>query len=289
MRIPISKVVCLSVVLAAIASGTRGRAGVIHATANVKLNGFNETEFGEASAAVHGSYSDATDFQSGTATAQGMPGVSGVLVTGSSSSTFTSGVPVQTTAEWKDTVILSGPSGATLPDFVDLVFHTDGHIAFTGPSGVGMIQVAGFGFNSTYTFGSGLDRVDGPGTWDQLQFGGGSFSGVWHDRISLGLPDAFGNRVGNWRVAYSTLLNPAASSDSLGEVNGGDPPTFSFDAVRLADGRTPEEAGLSLTFESGITSPNSQSVPEPSSIVMLASGAIGLLGCGWRRRQRTNA
>ena len=34
-------------------------------------------------------------------------------------------------------------------------------------------------------------------------------------------------------------------------INGNDPPTFSFDPVRLADGRTPEEAGLSLRFDSG--------------------------------------
>ena len=31
---------------------------------------------------------------------------------------------------------------------------------------------------------------------------------------------------------------------------------------------------------------NALEVPEPSTVVMLVVGALGLLACGWRRRQR---
>ena len=49
------------------------------------------------------------------------------------------------------------------------------------------------------------------------------------------------------------------------------------------DGRTPESEGFTLHFDSGIASPNLAAVPEPSSVLMLVIGTVGLLGVGWRR------
>lgn len=105
-------------------------------------------------------------------------------------------------------------------------------------------------------------------------------------RIFLDSPDANGNRGGNWYVYYATSLFTRFAG--MGAINGDDPPTLSFDAVRLPDGRTPEEAGLTLRFASGITSPNEPqtiATPEPTSVTLMGTGLVILLFVRLFRRQ----
>ncbi len=289
MRGCISKFAYLSVVLIVFAAGTTAQAD-FHATANVQGGGFLDTESGALSATAQGSFrssfQDVYSFGSGSATSQGLPGVSGVLVTGSS--TNNDPVPVKTQAEWQDTLSLRGPAGTVLPDYVDLYFHAGGTITYSSYAG-GTIGVKGTNGYSFYQFGYFGENLNNSGFWDSVQYGDGHLDGTWHERVFLGSPDAQGNRTGDWFVGYYTQTDTSYGGyrDIFATVNGNDPPTFSFDAVRLADGRTPEEAGLSLTFGSGILSPNV--VPEPSSVVMLGIGTVGLLGSAWLRRKRNRA
>src|SRR6185312_11346139 len=127
MQSCISRFSCFSVVLVVLAGGTTARAGFDHASAYVQLNGVNDIQSGGLYAAAQGSFIGNPLFnegsQSASATSQGMLGVSGVLVTGSSSSSNPA-MNVITHAMWQDTLILNGPAGNVLPDYVDLYFHT---------------------------------------------------------------------------------------------------------------------------------------------------------------------
>ena len=51
---------------------------------------------------------------------------------------------------------------------------------------------------------------------------------------------------------------------------------------------TPESLGYTLSFGSGMISPNA-AVPEPSSLIMLAAGTLSLLGYSWNRSRRAQA
>jgi len=57
--------------------------------------------------------------------------------------------------------------------------------------------------------------------------------------------------------------------------------TVSIDSITLPDGRTPEEAGFTLTSSFGVQSPN---IPEPSSLTLAALGVIALCSRRYRRR-----
>lgn len=63
--------------------------------------------------------------------------------------------------------------------------------------------------------------------------------------------------------------------------------TLSALLVRDSNGNlvTPESLGYTLSFDSGMGSPNLQSVPEPSSVALTLLGAAALGGWGWRRRR----
>jgi hypothetical protein len=203
--------------------------------------------------------------------------VAGVFVFGKGFTSQSNVEPVITDASWSDKVFLSG---GTFPAYVDLHFHTEGFIDISG-LGAGAIEVHGGSFRSEYTFATlpFTDQISNAAEWDTLSFGGGSFGGTWHERV-------FSNG-GEWDIGYDTraeIFGPTGASST--NLNGADPPTFSFTAVTLPDGRTPESEGFTVQFESGIASPNAVAVPEPSSLTLFGVATATFAGYFGRRRRK---
>jgi len=112
--------------------------------------------------------------------------------------------------------------------------------------------------------------------------GGGGYTDTWH----LDIPIAAGQ--GNsfvYRVLDQIRLWPGANVTE----SGADPSGFLSITLPDVGNVTPESLGVSITFASGIASPNLQpsatAAPEPASLTLLGLGAAGLLGYGWRRRK----
>ncbi len=176
------------------------------------------------------------------------------------------------TARWNDSVRLTGMTGM-LPSSVFLVADVGGSLSSVGNSFAEVLAwlESSAGLVSRDSAGSLMIEVpldsSGAGFWDMLLL-----AGVRGIAQAVGPPSSSTEYAGATADFSHTMM---LSSVLVQDANG--------DLV------TPESLGYSVSFDSGMASPNVSSVPEPSSVVMLAMGTVGLLGHGWLRRKRRGA
>ena len=127
------------------------------------------------------------------------------------------------------------------------------------------------------------------GPWDSLFADPftGDFSGSYHLDIPI-IPGGGYTKPGGFYYAVTSQVIIHAGDIPLGtSVSFGAEDPTQFLSITLPDkgNVTPESLGVSVTFDSGIDSPNLTAVPEPASLTLLCVGIAGLVGYRWRRRK----
>ena len=211
-------------------------------------------------------------------------------------------VPTRSTAlaSWQDIMFLSNSDPSVVGNTLRLSFHATGSFAFNGGSAVLYSQK-----DVSYDTGRTYDHLgvsaDNPYNWDSLTSSNGSYTGTFHvdvpilyadytDRFyHISMPGSIWFELSAY-VQNDSFVNPYPYDTVNSEAS--DP--FQFVSITLPDkgNVTPESLGVSVTFDSGLLSPNlqPQAVPEPSSLALLAFGGVSLLGyTGLRRRRKVAA
>jgi hypothetical protein len=114
---------------------------------------------------------------------------------------------------------------------------------------------------------------------DHLALTTTSFNISYHADLSTGVARTGPNSTS---IAWDDELFIGYTAPSvLSLLPGSAIDPLSITGITLPDGNTPESEGFISSFDSGLPSPN-QSVPEPSGMCLVASGALALLGYGRR-------
>ena len=174
-------------------------------------------------------------------------------------------------------LILNGPNGS-LSGLTNAAFN------FTG----GTLQASGTGIVGIYVPLNGAATIDTNGramTIQQLV----TTSGVTDLNFDLTAPAA----RPRLRSARATSPNPNTTiSFGTDPTTPGDYPLIggTIGAPLLSDfvlPATPAGEQYSLVLVAGNIKLVVAAIPEPSTFVLLAAGAVGLLGCDWRRKRAT--
>ncbi|WP_397570919.1 PEP-CTERM sorting domain-containing protein [Schlesneria sp. T3-172] len=187
-------------------------------------------------------------------------------------------------ASWSDIVTIAG---GNTPQYVNLSYRVTGNISATGDNAHASFVLKA----TTHTTVQANEwrysgRVEG--------------GGIYTESTSHGWDDNPGENWLTFKMYFYPVLSPqnellgvgsytVEATTLVGVLNGTSIADYSHTAVlarvTLPDGRTPEEAGYTLTFESGLTSPNllATAVPEPTSIGLLSVGGVCFSLCRLRR------
>lgn len=203
------------------------------------------------------------------------------------------------TGQWRDIVFYGGDQA---PSSLRLVFRAEGTFEASLVSDFykyysrNKLSIAASSDIDRFPVNNGLlkqarvsyaiGKLDGEYTWrggwtsegfESLSYNpeDGRFSGIF-------IYDApYDGELGGYKW-YVTMTASSSTYGGSGSALLGN--TIALQAVTLIDGTAIDPAELS--FDSGL---KLSTVPEPSSIVMLGAGALGLLGCrGCRRRRGGN-
>ena len=127
------------------------------------------------------------------------------------------------------------------------------------------------------------------GRWDSFKYlGDGNYTGTWH--LDIPIVPGGGYLPGQpGSILYNLTDEAQVAGQGSGIAKASDPTGFASITLPDVGNVTPESLGVSLTFDSGIVSPNLQATatPEPATLTMLGIGAACMAGYGWRRRKQT--
>jgi hypothetical protein len=198
------------------------------------------------------------------------------------------------TAIWRDVLFLGSTDPQVVGSTLRLSFVATGSMDTNeGPSAVlTQKSVLISGGDSSGSASAQLGEF-GPQGWDSLVVNGTSYVGTFHADIAIipgfdyvpSVPGSFGYEVtasADTVVQDGNIVNPFAAVS--------DPAQFLSITLPDKGNVTPESLGVSLTFDSGIASPNFAAVPEPATLTLLGLGVASVIGHRWRRRrQKANA
>ncbi len=207
----------------------------------------------------------------------------------------------EATATWEDIVFLSTYDPRVVGNTLRLNFESTGELRYEGTIGIvagSRVDVAARGSNDGFAFTNAEAFADlqargqfNFGGWDSFGGTADAFSGTWH--IDIPIRPGAGYLGITGAVYYKVLLRAFVGGQFQGgngsSLYASDPLEFASITLPDVGSVTPESLGVSITFDSGIASPNVRAVPEPASLIMLGTGALGLLGYSWRRRHRRAA
>lgn len=275
-----------------------------HATASIGISsssGINSARSASQGVALDGAGNQLYSYDL-LAEAQGLPGPYSWALKNlaSVSSTLTDvmggGFQVESKASWMDNVTLTGANTETVTlyfSFVVTGFAASGWYDESYPGGGGINHIMGVYVDNaplqlwdSHYSESGTDSTFAGIGYDS----DGSFSGSGSFAMTLSLTSGEAG-VASATTGYSVFSNLWANARN-GFATGDFSHTTVLTAITLADGSTPESQGYTLSFDSGLLSPNlrpASTVPEPASLPLALVGVtVAVMGYGSGRLRRLN-